>query len=113
MTTPLAPLGPQEGPAGAQPARPRDEHYDGADEAARDFTALVLSFLVREMFESTDIGEGGAFGSGPGAEVYRGFAVSAFSRALAETGALAQMSELVAESLRRDAGDNPSTETGS
>jgi hypothetical protein len=46
---------------------------------------LLVQNLVREMFESVKEGEG-PFGSGPGADIQRSVAETAFSQSLAERG---------------------------
>ncbi|WP_019012786.1 rod-binding protein [Elioraea tepidiphila] len=80
--TPVLPPAADPRLAGA-PASPRP----GADPAAmartaRAFEAMALGALLQPMFEG--LGKGGAFGGGPGEEMWRPMLVNEFARAIAE-----------------------------
>lgn len=50
-----------------------------------EFAAILVQNLVREMFETVKEGEG-PFGSGPGSDIQRSMAETAFSQSLTEQG---------------------------
>ncbi|MBI4880477.1 MAG: hypothetical protein HY812_12580 [Planctomycetes bacterium] len=70
-----------------QPALPAAEQQPGdTREVAEQFTSLFMSMLVKEMWKTVSVDGDNPFGSGPGAEIYRGLAESAFAEALARDG---------------------------
>lgn len=84
LTTPNSSIsGPQLDPSSV-------EQLDEAH-AAEQFTTVLMSLVVKEMFKTTSTDGTEMFGNGPGADVYRGFAQQAFAEALAKHG----MDELV------------------
>ena len=72
--------------AASIPPQPTADRVEELDEqrAAEQFTSVLMSMVVKEMFDTTDIEGKGPFGSGPGADIYRGFAQQAFGEALAK-----------------------------
>lgn len=72
--------------AGA-PASPRPTADPAAmARTAREFEAMALGALLQPMFEG--LGKGGAFGGGPGEEMWRPMLVNEFARAIADGGGL-------------------------
>lgn len=63
---------------------------------AEDFTAVLMQMMVREMWKTVGDDESGPFGNGPGADVYRGLAETAFASTLAHRG-----SEPLVEAIQR------------
>ncbi|MFG0316025.1 MAG: rod-binding protein [Planctomycetota bacterium JB042] len=97
-TDPLLP----GGPAGI-PSQPGGRSVEELDEAraAEEFTTVLMSLVVKEMFKTTAIGgKDDMFGNGPGSDVYRGFAQQAFAEALARHG-MDDLVESVRDSIAR------------
>lgn len=100
----LRPLldGPRVPPAAVAPAseaqakRPSAEQEE-IDRVSGEFAALLVQNLVREMFESVKEGEG-PFGSGPGSDIQRSMAETAFSQSIAERG-LDSLREAIARAV--------------
>lgn len=71
------------------------------DDVARQFTTVLMSLVVKEMFQSTSVGgESDMFGDGPGSDVYRGFAQQAFADAMTKHG-MDPLVDAVKDSLSR------------
>ena len=81
---------------GKQAAADASERPD-VQKVATDFSGLLVQQLVREMFESVKEGEG-PFGDGPGADIERGIAETAFSQSLAESG-MASLKDAIARAV--------------
>jgi len=78
----LSPIPPREDrPPSVRPAAPAE-----AEKAAEDFAAVLLTFVVREMWKSASIEGEGLFGSGAGGEIHRGFVEGALASSLASGG---------------------------
>ncbi len=70
-----------------QPALPAAEQQPGdSRKVAEQFTSIFMSMLVKEMWKTVSVDDSDPFGSGPGADIYRGLAESAFGEALARDG---------------------------
>ena len=63
-----------------------------ADEAARDFTAVFVSEMMKPMFEgiSTD----GTFGGGKGEEVFRSMLLDEYGKLMAQTDSIGLANQL-------------------
>ncbi len=69
------------------PAGPRPTTDPAAmARTAREFEAMALGALLQPMFEG--LGKGGAFGGGPGEQMWRPMLVNEFARAIADGGGL-------------------------
>ena len=55
-------------------------------EVARDFASLLMTQLVREMFDTVSQDGKSPFGNGPGSDIYRGMAERAFADAISDGG---------------------------
>ncbi len=102
-TDPLLPGGPTGIPSqlGSRSVEELDEAR-----AAEQFTTVLMSLVVKEMFKTTAVGgENDMFGNGPGSDVYRGFAQQAFAEALTRHG----MDDLV-DSVRASIASHRSSE---
>jgi len=82
-----------------QPKADRVEQLDER-QAAEQFTSVLMSMVVKEMFNTTSIDGKSAFGSGPGADIYKGFAEQAFGEALAKN-SMDALVERVQEAIQR------------
>lgn len=67
-----------------QANRPNAEQQE-IERVSGEFAALLVQQLVKEMFETVKEGEG-PFGSGPGSDIQRSMAETAFSQSLTERG---------------------------
>ena len=75
-------------PEAAQPKPVPVEQEGAREDVALQFTSMLMSMVVKEMWKTTDLdGDGsGPFGTGPGADIYRGLAETAFAEAMARNG---------------------------
>lgn len=53
---------------------------------AEQFTSILMTMVVREMWKSVSVDGNSPFGNGPGAEIYRGLAENAFAESLSRHG---------------------------
>jgi len=93
-------------PEAAQPKPSGVEQPGAQKDVAVQFASMLMSMVVKEMWKTTDLdGDGnGPFGSGPGADIYRGLAESSFADVLARNGmrSLTEQVEQYLGSNKRD-----------
>ena len=86
----------QPGATGA----PADGENRRLQEAARAFEAYFLSYLMKEMRKT--IPQGGAFGNGPGQEVYQSLFDEALGQAMAQNGGIGLSKLVIQQYLKKD-----------
>lgn len=69
----------------AQPKRDSAESQDSR-KVAEDFTTLFTTLIVKEMFATIKEDGESPFGSGPGADIYRGLAENSLAGSLSKSG---------------------------
>ena len=86
----------QSGTAGA----PADVESRRLQDAARSFEAFFLSYLMKEMRKT--VPQGGAFGNGPGQEVYQSLFDEALGQAMAQNGGIGLSKLVIQQYLKKD-----------
>ncbi|HET6466488.1 MAG TPA: rod-binding protein [Nitrospiria bacterium] len=86
----------QPGTAGA----PAEVESRRLQDAARAFEAYFLSYMMKEMRKT--IPQGGAFGNGPGQEVYQSLFDEALGQAMAQNGGIGLSKLVIQQYLKKD-----------
>jgi Rod binding domain-containing protein len=92
----LSPISPEPARPPHDPTRPSPD----AQEVAEEFSAVLLTFVVREMWKSASLDGQGLFGSAAGGEIHRGFVEGALASSLA-SGGFSGLTEAVARAIER------------
>lgn len=69
-----------------------------ADQAAQDFEAVMISEMLKPMFETVEVDD--TFGGGKGEEVFRGLLVQEMGKSIAKQGGLGLADSVRAELLK-------------
>lgn len=94
----------------AQPPRPGAEQPDSR-RVAEDFTALLVTQLVRSMWDTVAVDGKGVFDGAPGGDIYRGMVEGALADALTK-GGLDALTDQVHRTLARTRAGGGDAEEG-
>lgn len=78
-----------------------------ADQAAQDFEAVMISEMLKPMFETIEVDD--TFGGGKGEEVFRGMLVQEMGKSIAKQGGLGLADTVRAELLKTQEKTNTAT----